>query len=399
MKKFMLVLLAVAMLFAFAACGQEEAPVNDPAENQEQEQEVSGEEEAAEEGITMENIKVGFMFIGSEADQGYSFAHIQGVKEMQSALGLADDQIICKYDIAEDSSCDTACRELVEAGCNIIFGNSFGFEDYMLEVAKEYPEVEFCHFTGYQAAGSGLDNFHNCFGHIYQARYLSGIVAGMLTESNTIGYVTAMPFAECISGYTAFYLGAKSVNPDVKMNVSYTNSWSDATMEGQVAQALIDSGCDVLGMHADTTAAMSTCAANGVKGVGYNADMTLAVPEACAASVVWDWAPCYIAMVEAVVNGEEMPLDWAGNLEDGMVDLTINDALVSQEIKDAVAAAKEAIIKGETKVFDTTTFTVEGAELTDDDASGLVFDGAFNESFNVSAPAFSYIVDGVTVLE
>ena len=393
MKKLLLVLLALALVFAFAACA-DEAPVTDTPDQEQADGDV-----AEDEGLTAENIKVGFIFIGSEADQGYSYAHIQGVKEMQAALGLSDDQIICKYDIAEDSSCDNACRELAEAGCNVIFGNSFSFEDYMLEIAKVYPEIEFCHFTGYQAASSGLDNFHNCFGHIYQARYLSGVVAGLTTKTNTIGYVTAMPFAECISGYTAFYLGAKSVNPDVKMNVMYTNSWSDATMEGQVAQALLDSGCDVLGMDTDTTSTMSTCAANNAFGVGYNSDMTKAVPEACLASVVWDWSPCYISVVESVLNGEEIPADWAGNLEDGMVDLTINDALVSQEIKDAVEAAKASIISGETKVFDVTTFTVDGAELTDDDESGLVFDGAFNESSSASAPAFSYIVDGVTVLE
>ena len=349
--------------------------------------------------MTLDTLQVGFIFIGSEADQGYSYAHIQGVKEMQEQLGLSDEQILCKFDVAEDSSCDTACRELVEAGCNVIFGNSFGFEDYMLEVAKEYPDVEFCHFTGNQAASSGLENFHNCFGHIYQARYLSGIVAGMLTETNVLGYVTAMPFAECISGFTAFYLGAKSVNPDVTMNVMYTNIWADATLEGQVAQALIDSGCDVLGMHADTTSAMSTCAANSVYGIGYNADMTLAVPEACAASVVWDWAPCYITVVESVVNGEPIELDWAGDLADGMVGLTLNDALITPEITEAVEAAKAGIIDGSVKVFDINTFTVEGAPLTEEDPSGLVFDGAYNESYNVSAPSFSYIVDGITVLE
>lgn len=396
MKKLLLVMLALALVFAFAACGDTTVETPDLPE-QDADQEVEGDAEG--DALSLDTVKVGFIFIGSEADQGYSYKHIQGVKEMQEELDLSDDQIICKYDVTEDSSCDTACRELVEAGCNIIFGNSFGFEDYMLEIAKEYPEVEFVHMTGYQAATSGLDNFHNAFGHIYEARYLGGIVAGMMTESNTIGYVTAMPFAECISGYTAFYLGAKSVNPDVKMNVMYTNTWSDATLEGQVAQALIDSGCDVLGMHADTTSAMSTCAANNVYGVGYNSDMTLAVPEACLASVVWDWAPCYISAVEAVTKGEDFAVDFAGNLEDGMVDLTMNDALLSQEIKDAVEAAKAAIISGETKVFDISTFTVDGAALTDADESGLVFDGAFNESYNVSAPAFSYLVDGITVLE
>ena len=396
MKKLLLVVLALALVFAFAACGQEEPPVEDNQNPTTEDVQDQTEEESA---VTLDTIKVGFIFIGSEADQGYSYAHIQGVKEMQEQLGLSDEQILCKFDVAEDSSCDTACRELVEAGCNVIFGNSFGFEDYMLEVAKEYPDVEFCHFTGNQAASSGLENFHNCFGHIYQARYLSGIVAGMLTETNVLGYVTAMPFAECISGFTAFYLGAKSVNPDVTMNVMYTNIWADATLEGQVAQALIDSGCDVLGMHADTTSAMSTCAANSVYGIGYNADMTLAVPEACAASVVWDWAPCYITVVESVVNGEPIELDWAGDLADGMVGLTLNDALITPEITEAVEAAKAGIIDGSVKVFDINTFTVEGAPLTEEDPSGLVFDGAYNESYNVSAPSFSYIVDGITVLE
>ena len=199
---------------------------------------------------------------------------------MQETFGLRDEQIINMYNTPESSACDTAIRELIEKGCNIIFATSFGFEDYMKAAAAEYPDIEFCHATGYQAQGAGLDNFHNYFGNIYEARYLSGIAAGLKTQTNKLGYVAAMPYAECISGFDAFYLGALSVNPDVTMEVIYTNDWNDPSAEAQAAQALIDSGCDVIGQHCDSTAPMTTAEANGVWGVGYNSDMIEAAPNA-----------------------------------------------------------------------------------------------------------------------
>lgn len=282
-KKVLGVLLSAAMVVGLlGGCGA-------PAAADTTEKTDEGKTEAAAEGIAKEDIKVGFVHISDPSDMGYTYNQEIGTKEMQEALGLEDDQIINKYNVPEDAECDTALRELVDAGCNIIFATSFGFEDYVKEVAAEYPEVQFCHATGYQASDAGLDNMHNYFASIYEARYLAGIAAGMKTESNKLGYVAAFPFAEVISGYTAFYLGAKSVNPDVTMDIMYTNSWNDPTVESQVAKALIERGCDVISQHSDSTAPATTAEENGVWQVGYNNDMIEAAPKASLISARIDW--------------------------------------------------------------------------------------------------------------
>lgn len=192
--------------------------------------------------VAKEDVKVGFIFIGDVSDKGYTYAHYQGLLAMQEALGLTDDQIIIKTNVPEDSACDAAMLELIEAGCQIVFGNSYGYMNYMAEMAEEYPEVIFSHCSGYM---SNDVNFNNYFGAIYQARYLSGIAAGMKTQTNKIGYVAAMQTPEVIGGFDAFALGVQSVNPDAVVYVKYTNSWYDATLERQTADALLDMGCDV----------------------------------------------------------------------------------------------------------------------------------------------------------
>ena len=250
-KKMLSAFLCAAMAVTLVAgCG---APAADAGKDK-----GGDSKKEASEGIPKDEIKVGFVHISDPSDMGYTYNHDLGTKEMQKELGLSDDQIINKYNVPEDAECDTALRELVEAGCNIIFATSFGFEDYVKEVAAEYPDIQFCHATGFQASDSGLDNFHNYFASIYEGRYLAGIAAGLKTETNKLGYVAAHPFAEVISGYTAFYLGAKSVNPDVTMDIMYTNSWNDPTIESQVAKALIDRGCDVISQHSDSTAPATT---------------------------------------------------------------------------------------------------------------------------------------------
>ncbi len=391
MKKLMILLLAVAMLFAFAACGSENAPDNNNG---------TVEEDGETAGLTPETIKVGHVHINDEAEQGYSTAHINGVVNACEALGIPAENVIGKYNVAEDSSCETACRELAEAGCNIIFCDSFAFEDWMLEVAKDYPEIYFCHATGYQCADSGLDNVSNYFGNVFDARYLSGIVAGMTTSSNKLGYVTAMQLPECISGFTAFYLGALSVNPDVTMDVMYTNSWYDPTLENQAAQALIDRGCDVLGQHADSTTTQTTAEAAGVYSVGYNLDMSDAAPNANLCSVVWDWTPVYQYFIQQQLDGvafADIPSDYSGTLADGMVDIVYNEDLLAtfdnaDEIKEAVEAARTAINAGELHVF--------SGPLTDVDGNVVVEEGDYyNESGEASAPSWNYIIEGITVVE
>ncbi|MCL1816192.1 MAG: BMP family ABC transporter substrate-binding protein [Clostridiales bacterium] len=343
-----------------------------------------------DEALTISNIKIGFVHISDPSDMGYTYNHDLGTQKMITTLGLNNAQVISKYNIAEDSSCDTALRELVEAGCKIIFGTSFGFEDYMIEVAKEYPDIQFCHATGYQASKSGLPNMHNYFGEIYQARYLSGIAAGLKTQTNKLGYVSAMPFAECISGYDGFYLGALSVNPNVTMDVIYTNSWNDPTAESRAAQALIDRGCDVLGQHCDSPSPQTTAQTNGVWGVGYNSDMRSVAPEAALTSAVWDWGIYLIVAVQALVDGATIPQDWSGGLSEGVCNISpLNDSIVATGTAAAIEAARQKILGG---------WDVFTGPLYDNEGNLVVNEGTtFKEPH--SAPSFNHVLQGITVVE
>ena len=381
-------LCAVMAVTLMAGCG---APAAETGGNEE-----GGSSAAVSEGIPKDEIKVGFVHISDPSDMGYTYNHDLGTQEMQETLGLSDDQIINKYNVAEDASCDTALRELVDAGCNIIFATSFGFEDYVVEVAREYPEVQFCHATGYQAKDAGLDNFHNYFASIYEGRYLAGIAAGMKTESNKLGYVAAYPFAEVISGYTAFYLGAKSVNPDVTMEIMYTNSWNDPTVESQVAKALIDRGCDVISQHSDSTAPATTAEDNGVWQVGYNNDMREAAPNASLISPRIDWGIYVTEAVQAMIDGEEIPADWCKGLADDAVYLSpLNESIAAEGTQEAIDEAAEKLKSGEMHVFEGPLKGVspEGEEFE-------VAEGEYyHEQEEVSAPSWLYIVDGCTVVE
>lgn len=389
MKKLLVVFLCLAMIFAFAACSQDaDTPADTDADTPAD----------SEEDITLDNIKVGFVHISDPSDMGYTYNHNRGTEKMQEELGLSDDQIINKFNTDETSACETAIRELVDAGCNIIFCTSFGFEDFMLTVAAEYPEVEFCHATGYQAASSGLPNVHNYFGDIFEARYLTGIAAGLKTESNKLGYVSAMPFAECISGYTAFYLGAKSVNPDVTMDVIYTNSWNDPTAEAQAAQALIDRGCDVISQHTDSTATQTTAEAAGVWGVGYNSDMIAAAPKASLTSAIWDWSIYLEYAINCVVNDEPIATDWSGGMAEGVCDISpLNEDIIAEGTAEAIEAARAKIISGELYVF---TGPLHGVGV-DFDGNPIEINLAEGEKFiePASAPSWGYVVDGITIVE
>ena len=341
--------------------------------------------------VALEDIKIGFVHISDPSDQGYTYNHDLGTQHMAETLGLSEDQIVNKFNVPESAEAATAMRELAEDGCHIIFSTSFGFEDYAIEVAAEYPGVEFCHATGYQASSTDLPNIHNYFGAIYQARYLSGIAAGLKTETNLLGYVTAMPFPECISGFNAFYLGAKSVNPDVEMLVMYTMSWNDPTKEAQVAQALIDRGCDVLGQHCDSTAPATTAQANGVWHVGYNSDMIDAAPEASLTSAVWDWSQYLIYAVEHRVAGTAIALDWSKGLAEGFCDISaLNEAIIADGTVEAIEEARERILSGEWDVFT--------GPLLDNEGNVVVEEGVtFVEP--ASAPSFGHILEGITVIE
>ena len=340
-KRILALLLAGVMAVGLAACGG--TADTEPAEEETAEAAETTETEATE-GIAAADLKIGLILVGEAAD-AYNKNHIEGMQAACEALGVDyDSQVVVKANIGEDSTCADAIGELIDAGCQAIFADSFGHEQYMIEAAPDYPDVQFCHATGYQGASDNLDNTHNYFAQIYQARYLAGIAAGLKTETNKLGYVAAKPFAEVISGYTAFYLGAKSVNPDVTMLVNYTNEWSDATKEATNAQALIDQGCDVISQHSDTSAPATTAETNGVFAVGYNDDMIPVAPNA--------------ALVSARIN-------WAAGSADGSVQ----------------------VFAGPLHGVD-----ADGNEL--DLAEGE----AYIENETSSAPSFAFIVDGITVL-
>lgn len=403
MKKLIALLMAVAMVVAATACAAPApAPAATPApaasEAPAATEAPAASEAPAAEGLSLKTIKVGFIHVSDPSDGGYTYNHDKGTQKMIANLGLKPEQVISKYNVKEDDSCATAIKELIEAGCNIIFATSFGHEDYMLAAAKENPNIQFCHATGFQAAGSGLKNFHNYFGSIYEARYLTGIAAGLKTKTNKLGYVTAMPFAECISGFTAFYLGAKSVNPKVTMEVKYTNAWNDPTKEAQVAQALIDDGCDVLGQHADSTATQTTAEANGVWAVGYNSDMIAAAPKASLTSAIWDWSVYLTMAVQSVAEGKEIPTDFSGGLKEGVVNISaLNDAIVAPGTKEKIEEARAKLISGELKVF---VGPLKG-EGVDFGGNKVTVDLKPGEEYveKQSAPSWNFIIDGITVVQ
>ena len=389
MKKTLAILLFAAMVLSMAACNNQQSNSGNTSQ-------PSPSDDAPV--LSAENIIVGFVHISDPSDMGYTYNHDLGTLAMQEALGLRDDQIINKYNTDEGAATETAIRELVEAGCNVIFATSFGFEEYLLIVAAEYPDVVFCHATGYQAASSGLPNVHNYFVAIYEARFLAGIAAGLKTETDMLGYVAAFPFAEVISGYTAFYLGAKSVNPSVTMEVMYTNSWHDPPREAQVTQALIDRGADVISQHSDSTAPATTAEANGVWQVGYNADMISAAPNASLVSARANWGIYVTFVVEQVLSGGPIPVDWCKGYEDGAVFLSpLNESIVAPGTAEAIEAAAQGILSG-AHVF-AGPLTGEGVDWDGNPVYLDLADGEhFPESEAQSAPSFNYIISGITVI-
>lgn len=369
------------------------------------------------EGVPADQIKVGYIYIGDE-NEGYTAAHYYGAQAMMEALGLTEDQVIVKWNTPETEAAYDAAIDLAEAGCNIIIGNSFNFESHMIEVAREYPEIEFCHATGYQAALCGLDNFHNYFTSVYESRYVAGVVAGLklnemiangeiTAEEAVMGYVGAYPFAEVISGYTSFFLGARSVCESVTMKVKFTNSWSSFDLEKEAAEALIAQGCVLISQHADTTGAPTACEAAGVPCVGYNISMIPVAPNTALTSASIDWAPYNTYAVESVINGTEIAVDWCEGYATGADKITeLNEATVAAGTAEKVAEVEAAIIDGSIKVFDTSTFTVGGDTLENQIANNAdyakyadyVSDGCFHESELASAPAFDIAIDGIEQL-
>ncbi|MCK9176500.1 MAG: BMP family ABC transporter substrate-binding protein [Clostridiales bacterium] len=394
-KKWIVLLLCIALAVSIVACDKkpDEPTKTDPAPVESQdpgESETTPAPPPAGDGVTLDNIKLGFVHITDPSDMGYTYNHNLGTEKMQRELGLRDDQIINKFNTPEDAECEAALRELVEQGCHIIFATSFGFEDYVMTVAAEFPDVEFCHASGYQCALSDMPNTHNYFGKIYQARYLSGIAAGLKTENNHLGYVNAFPFAECIQGFTGFYLGAKSVNPDVTMTVMNTNSWNDPQKEAQVAKSLIELGCDVLGQHCDSTAPATAAEAEGVFHVGYNSDMIDAAPNATLTSAIWDWSRYLELAVTNYLEGKAIPKDWGEGLKEGAVDISrLNEALIADGTAEAIEEARARILSGDWDVFT--------GPLVNADGEVVVAEGdTYYEP--ASSPAWEHILEGIEMI-
>ncbi len=413
----LLTVLTVA-LSMFAGCGSSATSTNTSATNSEDTNtEIASDtgaanEESAESAATVDasGLKVGVIYVGDE-NEGYTAAHMAGIDEMMSAFGLSEDQVIEKTNIAEDESAYDAAADLADLGCNIIFATSFGHEDHMIRAAGEYPDIQFCHATGFKAASSGLTNMHNYFDNIYEARYVSGVVAGMklqeMIDNGTItaaeaklGYVGAYPYAEVISGFTAFYLGAKSIVNDVTMEVSYTNSWADPSLEGETATALIADGCKLISQHADTTGAPSVCETAGVPIVGYNVDMTTVAPNVALTSPTNDWGVYYTHAVDCVLNGKAIETDWCQGYAEDSVGITPLGKACAAGTQEKVDEVIVAIKDGSLHIFDTSKFTVEGKPLEtyqNDAGQEFVSDGYFHESEYGSAPAFSIMIDGISV--
>ncbi len=370
-----------------------------------------------------DDVKLGVILLHDEFST-YDLNFINGVNEAKEALGLSDDQVVIVRNIPESEACAETARDLVDEGCTIIFADSFGHESFLLEVAKEFPEVEFAHATGTMAHTEKLANFHNAFASIYEGRYLAGVAAGMKLnelkeagklkgEKPLMGYVGAFTYAEVISGYTSFYLGAKSVCPDVEMKVQFTGSWYDEKEEKAAAEALIALGCDLISQHADSMGAPTACENAGIPNVSYNGSTVESCPNTFIVSSRINWAPYFEYMINQKNAGEAIDTDWVGSIETGSVVLTdVNAQAAAAGTVEAIEAVKAEFAAGTRKVFDTATegfITVNGAALTsymadvDTDAAftkdtEAVSDGYFHESEYRSAPYFDVTIDGIELL-
>ena len=422
MKKFLAMLLALVMALSLVACGEQKQP-DTP--------------DVPDDGQQTATVKVGFITLHDE-NSTYDLNFINAAKEAIANLGLTDADYILKTNVPEGQECYEAAVDMVDKGCNIIFADSFGHEPYMIDAAKENPNVQFCHSTGTRAHTEGLANYHNAFASIYEGRYLAGIAAGMklnemieagkfTAEEAKIGYVGAFTYAEVVSGYTSFFLGARSVCPTVTMEVTFTGSWYDETLEKTGAELLIDRGCKLISQHADSYGAPTACQNAGVPNVSYNGSTKNVGADTYIISSRIDWAPYYEYAIKAVMDGTEIATDWTGTLATGSVVLEeLNTDVAAAGTAEAIAAATTKLENGELHVFDVSTFTTRAddtmntfkvdflkvdadghitsylADVDTDEAytgdTEVVHDGYFSESEKRSAPYFDLQIDGIELL-
>ena len=405
MKKFLALLVSLMMVLTLlVSCGG-----------------GGGGEEAADGGG--DDFKVALICLHDE-NSTYDLNFINGFKEAMGELGLSEDQYMIKTGVPEGQECYDAAAELADAGCKLIFSDSFGHQDYMLQAAQEFPDVQFVSCTGDKALVSGQENYHNAFASIYEGRYLAGVAAGMklneIKEAGKLkgdvpkmGYVGAFTYAEVIAGYTSFYLGAKSVCPDVVMDVTFTGSWYDETAEKEGANKLIQGGADLISQHADSFGAPTACETAGIPNVSYNGSTKDAGPNTYIISSKINWAPYFKLASEAVQKGEAFDENnnWTGTLDTDSVQLTeLNTDVAAEGTQAKLDEVMAGLKDGSIHVFDTSTFTVEGkkldsykADVEADEAyeadTEVISDGYFHESEYRSAPYFNLAIDGITRLD
>ena len=410
MKKIIALLLALVMVIGLVACGAKEEAAA-PAATEAAPAATEGAQETS-------NFKAGFIFLHDE-NSTYDLNFMNAAKEACEALGV---EYVVKVNIGESEACYDAAAELVDEGCTYIFADSFGHEPYMLQAAQEFPEVQFCHATGTQAHTAGVANYHNAFANIFEGRFLGGVAAGLklnemieagefTAEEAKVGYIGAFPYAEVISGMTSFFLGVRYVCPTATMDVTFTNSWYDPTLEQEGAIKLINNNCKLISLHADSMGAPTECQNNGVPFVFYNGSAKEACPDTYIVASYINWAPYMTYSMQATMNGEEIAADWVGTLENGGVALKdLNEAVAAEGTAAKLEEVKAALLDGSLKVFDTATFTVKGETLTsytaDVDDMGdfvpeteVIADGYFHESEYRSAPYFDMFIDGITNLD
>ena len=356
-------------------------------------------------------VKAGFIFLHDE-NSTYDLNFINAAKEACEALGV---EYLLKTGIPEGQECYDAAAELVDEGCNFIFADSFGHEPFLIQAAKEFPEVQFCHATGTQAHTVGLDNYHNAFASIYEGRFLGGVAAGLklnemiesgaITEDQAkVGYVGAFPYAEVVSGFTSFFLGVRYACPAATMEVTFTNSWYDPTLEKEGAIKLISNGCVLLSEHADSMGAPTECEANNIPFVFYNGSAADACPNTFIVASRINWAPYMQYAMECVMNGEAIPADWTGTIATDSVLLTeVNEQAAAAGTVEKLEEVKAALADGSLKVFDTETLDEYLADVDDMGdfvpETNAISDGYFHESEYRSAPYFDLFIDGITNID
>ena len=426
MKK--LIALALVLILAvglFAGCGKKAAevklpaPVAAPSDMEFENDSVAADVAAAKKDLAevLPLVKVGFIFLHDE-NSTYDKNFIDAAKEACESLGV---QLVLRTNIPEGQECYNAAAELVDDGCNIIFADSFGHEDFLIQAARKFPDVQFCHATGVKAHTEKLPNFHNAFANIYMGRYLAGVAAGMKlnqmiedgkikAEEAKIGYVGAYTYAEVVSGYTSFFLGARSICPSATMEVQFTGSWYDETLEKEAATTLINNKCVLLSQHADSMGAPTACEDAGIPDVSYNGSTLSSCPNTFIVSSRIDWTPYMELAIKAAMNGEKIDADWTGTLATGSVALTeVNDKAAAPGTVEKMEEVKKGLEDGSIHVFDASKFTVDGKNLdsykadVDTDAdytpdTEVISDGYFHESEYRSAPYFDLRIDGITLL-